>query len=257
MLDRVQQLAETDDAGALNILAWSLVGATGSQPETAELGVKLSKKSTELAPDNGNFRNTLGIAYYRIRDWERAIQSLHRAHGQNGLYLVDADSFVLAMAYAQQGESETARRWFRAAEGWVAIFGVNEEAVQFRKEAAKLLEINLEPIKRVPDTLAQRRALVQLLVDADPESGGNYRLLGEIAVTERDWDSAIQSFRNAAEKQPNDANNFYFLALIQAHQDDLEQYRKTCLVISEILDRAGADEVTDRTCWACALRRER
>jgi uncharacterized protein HemY len=41
--------------------------------------VELAKKAVKLAPKEGNYWNTLGVAQYRASDWKEAIAALEKS----------------------------------------------------------------------------------------------------------------------------------------------------------------------------------
>ena len=81
--------------------------------------VELAKKAVELAPKQGTFWNTLGVAHYRAGDWKAAVAALEKSEElRNG---GDSfDWFFLAMAHWQLGEKDEARKWYDQA---VAVDG--------------------------------------------------------------------------------------------------------------------------------------
>jgi tetratricopeptide (TPR) repeat protein len=109
-----------NDAGDYNHLAWLL--ATCSDPEVGDgrRAVELARKAVELAPDDGNYWNTLGVAYCRVADWKKAIEALEKSNS-----LVPAgreplrNAFFLAIAHGQVGNKEQARRWYDQAVAWM------------------------------------------------------------------------------------------------------------------------------------------
>jgi Flp pilus assembly protein TadD len=114
------------DAGDYNHLAWIL--ATCSDPEVGDgrRAVELARKAVELAPDDGNYWNTLGVAYCRVADWERAIEALEKSNelapaGREPL----RNAFFLAIAHGQLGKKEQARRWYAQ-----AVAGMEKRAPQ-------------------------------------------------------------------------------------------------------------------------------
>ena len=62
-----------------NELAWLL--ATDPNPNARDPGraVNWAKKAVELAPNEGNFWNTLGVAHYRAGDWKAALEALEKS----------------------------------------------------------------------------------------------------------------------------------------------------------------------------------
>src|SRR5262249_30369167 len=66
-----------DDAAACNNLAWTY--ATGPEAlRNVKEALLLAEKAVRLAPDDANYRNTLGVVYYRAgryRDAARTLQA--------------------------------------------------------------------------------------------------------------------------------------------------------------------------------------
>ncbi|MEX0679483.1 MAG: protein kinase [Pirellulales bacterium] len=96
----------------------------------------------ELAPQDGYFRNTLGVAQYRAGNWKAAIEALEKS-----MELRDGgdafDWFFLAMASWQLDHKDDARQWHGKAVEWMdKNQPENEELRRFRIEAAELLRVN-------------------------------------------------------------------------------------------------------------------
>jgi tetratricopeptide (TPR) repeat protein len=122
-------------------LAWTLVVSADPKLRDPARGIVLAQEVVEKAPKDGNLRNTLGVAYYRAGDWERALIALEksaelRAGGDS------FDWFFLAMTHWQLGHKEEARQWYDKAVAWMEKNRPQDtEFLQFRGEAAQLLEI--------------------------------------------------------------------------------------------------------------------
>jgi tetratricopeptide (TPR) repeat protein len=115
--DKVVQLAPKS-AEAHNNFAWFLATCPQAKLRNPRRAVQLAGKAVELAPQEGNYFNTLGAAHYRSGDWKAAITALEKSRTirQGG----DAfDFFLLAMAHWQLGQKDDARKWYRQALGWV------------------------------------------------------------------------------------------------------------------------------------------
>ena len=99
----------------------------------------MAKKAVELAPTNGSWRHTLGVAHYRAADWKAAVEALNKSMQLRG----GGDSFdwfFLAMAQWQLGKKDEARKWYDRAVQWMNQHAAqNEELRSFRGEAAELL----------------------------------------------------------------------------------------------------------------------
>jgi tetratricopeptide (TPR) repeat protein len=135
------------DASLHNNLAWRLVTSADAKLRDPDGVVKMAKRAVELAPNEGYYWNTLGVAQYRAGKWQAAIDALGksmelRAGGDA------ADWFFLAMAHWQLGHQDDARRWYGQAVEWMeknkerldTKQPMNRELRRFRTEADKLLK---------------------------------------------------------------------------------------------------------------------
>jgi Flp pilus assembly protein TadD len=102
--------------------------------------VELARKAVAMAPREGHFWNTLGVAHYRAGDWKAAIDALqtslkHQGDNSN-------DLLFLAMSHWQRGEREQARQQFEKAIQWLEKHPrQDEQLLRFRAEAEELLGI--------------------------------------------------------------------------------------------------------------------
>jgi hypothetical protein len=55
-----------DDHEFLNFTAWDLVVPAGRARPEYEMGLKYSRKSLEVKPNEGDYLNTLALAEYRV-----------------------------------------------------------------------------------------------------------------------------------------------------------------------------------------------
>jgi serine/threonine protein kinase/Flp pilus assembly protein TadD len=131
----------------MNELAWLLATCDDARQRDPTRAVELATKATTLAPQNGDFWNTLGVARYRAGDWRGAVEALNKSmelrKGGDS-----ADWFFLAMAQWQLGEKEQARKRFDQAVAWINKNQPKDpELLRFRAEAAEILGIEKPPPK--------------------------------------------------------------------------------------------------------------
>jgi tetratricopeptide (TPR) repeat protein len=137
-----------DSAHAPNAYAWLLAICPESEFWNPAQAVGSAKKATELAPKEGPYWNTLGIAYYRAGDWQAAIRALEKSmtlqHGDNvGAWL------VLGMAHWQLGHKDEAHRWYHQALSWMDKNKPRDETLNcLRAEAAKVLGIHEQALNK-------------------------------------------------------------------------------------------------------------
>jgi WD40 repeat protein len=131
---------ETTKAVKANNLAWKL--ATASDPKRGDpvRAVELARKAVELAPKEGLYARTLGIAYYRAGNWEAARLALDQSIALG--FQRGSNQFFLAMTHWQLGSKDEARQWYDKAVAWMEKnMRDNDELRRFRAEAKELLGI--------------------------------------------------------------------------------------------------------------------
>ncbi len=100
-----------EDSWALNNLARELVRLPGGEMSGYRKALRLSEEACQLEPENGEFVSTLGLAFYRVGNYERALDVLSRsdrlsAIGDKGSR--PTDLAFLAMAHQQLGHTKEA-----------------------------------------------------------------------------------------------------------------------------------------------------
>jgi tetratricopeptide (TPR) repeat protein len=133
--------AELISADACNYVAWELATDTNLRPRPPEIAVEFARKAVELAPEDGNFWSTLGVAQLRAGNWKESINALQKSNvlrkGGNSF-----DWFFLAMAHWHLGDKDEALKWYVQGVEWMEKHQPgNEELARFRAEAAELLGI--------------------------------------------------------------------------------------------------------------------
>ncbi len=135
-----------------NELAWLLATCADRPFRNPRQAVELAQKAVHLAPDNGDYYNTLGVAHYAAGHWQPAIDALQKSmelrHGGDGY-----DWFFLALAHAQLGHKDKARSWYDQAAAWTDRNAAHDAQLRrFRTEAARLLGLPTDaaPGKKTP-----------------------------------------------------------------------------------------------------------
>jgi WD40 repeat protein len=131
----------TDSADGCNDLAWRLATCAEPHLRNPARALELARRAVTLAPDEGDFWNTLGAAHYRAGNWTAAAAALHKSidlrRGGNSF-----DWFFLALAQWQLGQKDEARKRYDQAVAWMTKYAPHDEDLtRVRAEAAELLGI--------------------------------------------------------------------------------------------------------------------
>jgi tetratricopeptide (TPR) repeat protein len=130
----------------LNDSAWSLIAGPGIDDRSLASTIQLAEQTVTLEPECATYWNTLGIAYFRARDWKAAIHALGQSTELGGGG-TSFDFFFLAMAWWQQGDREQAHHWYLRGNAWMEEHNPDHEALlRFREEAAALLDSRPIPV---------------------------------------------------------------------------------------------------------------
>ena len=134
------RVLDPDDPKTLNDVAWARASRPDSPPNDLTLALNLIREAVAKAPDEGTFRNTLGVVRYRLGDWKGAVEALEdsvrlRRGGD------PFDWLFLAMARHRLGDRDLARRWLEKTVAWPQQTATNDEELKrFRAEAEAVLE---------------------------------------------------------------------------------------------------------------------
>jgi serine/threonine protein kinase/Tfp pilus assembly protein PilF len=142
---------EPDSALANNNLAWFL--ATCSEPKLrdADRAVELARRAVELAPGNGSFWNTLGVAHYRAAHWRDSKEALEKSLQLSRGNAEGFNTIFLAMDHWQLGEPELAQQRYQQAVAWMQQHAPRDaELRRFRAEAEQLLRIHAAKEQKTP-----------------------------------------------------------------------------------------------------------
>jgi tetratricopeptide (TPR) repeat protein len=126
-------------AQGLNNLAWLLATCPDPRARHAERAVFFARRALELAPEDGNTWNTLGVALYRAGALDEGRRAFARAMDlrEGG---TPHDWFFLALIAWREGRPVEARRWFdRAVAYRLERRPRDDELYRFHVEAAEAL----------------------------------------------------------------------------------------------------------------------
>jgi tetratricopeptide (TPR) repeat protein len=129
------------DPRLLNHVAWILVTSEKAELQDAKRAVELAKRATRLAPQEGAFWNSLGVALYCDGTLDESVKVLQksmdlRKGGDSN------DWFFVAMAKHKLGH-EGAREWYDKAVAWMEEHRPDDAQLKrFRAKAEEVLGID-------------------------------------------------------------------------------------------------------------------
>ncbi len=130
-----------DDAGPTAIWPGLLATCVDERLRDPRRAVQYAIRATELAPEQADCWNTLGVAHYRAGNWQAALDALQKSIKVSG-QADSSDMFFVALAHWQLGEVEEAQRWYnKAVAQLVDDPSPDEELLRFRAEAQDILGI--------------------------------------------------------------------------------------------------------------------
>jgi len=123
-------------------LAWLLATSLEDNVRDSSQAVRLAEKAVELAPHDAACWNTLGVARYRIGDFDGALAALQKFRefrADDGEW---SNAFFLAMAHWRKGNKDVARQWYQKGVEWMERNAPTDVGlILFRAESAELLEL--------------------------------------------------------------------------------------------------------------------
>jgi tetratricopeptide (TPR) repeat protein len=142
-----------EDPQALNNLAGELVKLPGGEMSGYRKALLHSEEACQLEPKNGLLLNTLGVAYYRLGEYEKALTTLLRSDQMNKIQLQGshpADLAFHAMTHQQLGHAKEAQAELQRLQERMKDprWAQDAEAQGFLREAEALLAISKTPGSR-------------------------------------------------------------------------------------------------------------
>jgi WD40 repeat protein len=142
-------LAKTfpENAEAFNGASWAMVCQPGADATACQLALRRAEITCRLVPNNANYLNTLGVAYYRAGKYREAVATLEKSRSGNAVIGLEAgDLYFLAVCHYRLGDTAKAKEAFEHADDALkrsAIYQeyqILEELKQYRAEAESVLK---------------------------------------------------------------------------------------------------------------------
>jgi tetratricopeptide (TPR) repeat protein len=106
---------QPDNLGALRNAAWSMANCPDPAQRQVEKALALASRAVESDPGIMASWQILGRVQYRAGQWSEAIQSVSKLVTPDDVGGSIGDRLILAMAYWQLGDRESARAWYERA----------------------------------------------------------------------------------------------------------------------------------------------
>ncbi len=135
---------ESDNIIAINNLAWIMSEEQGRHREALEL----AQRGLEIAPDYFDLVDTRGVVYYRLREFEKAIEDFSKCIrlGPSTTPASVATRFYLARALVEVGErSQAIAQLDQALELQAQIGGLSNADQRQARQLRKQLEEGSQP----------------------------------------------------------------------------------------------------------------
>ena len=97
---------------ALNALAWDLVKQPGRAMSDHQKALRYSEEACRVEPKNSLYLSTLGVAYYRVGNYDKALETLQRSDQINKKQhdgSLPANLAFLAMTQQRLGHAKEAQ----------------------------------------------------------------------------------------------------------------------------------------------------
>lgn len=220
-----------DDVEVLNNLAWAYVTAP-DELRDAKQAVTLAEKAVTQEPEHRNYVNTLGAAYYRAGQYDKAISTLERNARERTDAVVCFDLYALAMAYFRLDQKDKAEETYEQAldrhRGFEAKLSSTHwhELYGFRIEAATLFLG--EPPQQIFD---RARELAR----------------------KGDWEPAAAQFAKGLDVYPEEHWQWYRSGALDAYLNHTDEYRNRCRKMLELFGDAQDPYIAERTGKLCLL----
>ena len=131
----------------LNESSWNIVRSPKASPERYQQALGWARQACEMNRRNANLLNTLGVAQYRIGDYQAAKKTLQQAMALRPDSDSNKDSawdhVFLAMTWQQLGKSQQAQRALEQVRDLISLHQLerNRELQAFMREAQRLIPL--------------------------------------------------------------------------------------------------------------------
>jgi WD40 repeat protein/serine/threonine protein kinase/tetratricopeptide (TPR) repeat protein len=121
-----------------NEIAWPMVSRAGADAARYRTALRFAERGSGATPQDGNLLNTLGVAQYRVGQYDKAVETLTRADQINKGTI--GDVAFLAMAHQRLGHKDQAQATYRRMQELVKKAGsLDKDSRAWVREVEELL----------------------------------------------------------------------------------------------------------------------
>ena len=128
---------QAEGAQLCNNVAWLRYLMVSEKQRDPQKAVALAEKAIRLDPDDWALLNTLGVAYYRLGNYPRALEAFERSLRDSRDEAAAFDLFFLAMCHHRLGNESKARDEYEAAVRWAIRFEPTLNNPDWRRELSE------------------------------------------------------------------------------------------------------------------------
>jgi WD40 repeat protein/serine/threonine protein kinase/tetratricopeptide (TPR) repeat protein len=227
-----EQILETNPDQPEVCLQTAWVYVTGPKHLRDPLkALPLARRALELAPDEPLCLNTLGVVYYRLGWWQKAVETLQASARANRDGPTAYELFFLAMIYRQTGEPEKAKECYDRAVRWCRA---RSQLPPYQVAELRAIRAEADEVAAMLDTPGLPR--------------------GRFYADRGQWDKAAADYAEAFEREPpEDPFAWFEHAYLRLQVGDTEGYRKLCARMREQFGESTRADDVALLAHACVL----
>lgn len=202
-LDRYESLVENprEKAGTYYNLGWRL-SHTPQRRVDPSIVVRLHDRAHVLNPSNPWVLGTLGIAYYRDSQWNKAIEAIEQSIEMSDKQTMGYYAFFMAMAHRQTGDRDQAQTWYETAVASMSRAVIDQKGYTvprygYYMEAAELMGLKAKLFDRKAPATGRQILPVTVRADSSHLSGTAAHCADGTGLGDGDEDGLLEHSEDA------------------------------------------------------------
>jgi len=223
--------ANPNDARVLNNLAWAYATAPEGLRD-GDQAVALAERAVSFDPGNQNNVNTLGTAYYRAGEYDKAVSTLEANAAGRTDSSVGFDLYPLAMSYFALEQKDKARETY-------------ERAAEFHRRVEDRLSSN-----QWQEMHEFRIEAATLLLGESPKQVFDR---AQTMARKGEWEQAAAQFAKGLDVYKDDHWHWYQSGALQAYLNQTDEYGNHCRKMLELFGDTEDPFIAERAAKLCFL----